>query len=84
MLDTLQREFGDSILVSLMGQYIPMGRAADFPEINRRITRREYEKVLLHYEDLGLDGFVQELSSANVQYVPDFSDDDPLKGVNSP
>ncbi len=84
VLDTLQREFGDSILVSLMGQYIPMGRAADFPEINRRITRREYEKVLLHYEDLGLDGFVQELSSANVQYVPDFSDDDPLKGVNSP
>ncbi len=80
VLDTIQKEFGDSVLVSLMGQYLPMGRAAEFPAVNRRITRREYEKVLDRYEALGLEGFVQELSSADAQYVPDFSDD-PWKGV---
>lgn len=82
VLEILQQEFGDRILVSLMGQYLPMGRAADYPEINRRLTKREYNKVLTRYDELGLDGFVQELSSADEQYVPDFSDDNPLKGVN--
>ena len=35
-----------------MGQYIPEGRAADYPEINRTITQREYDKVLrMRYGD---------------------------------
>lgn len=74
VLNCLKEVFGDRILVSLMGQYIPMGRAGEFPEINRRITHREYNKVLDAYCDLGLDGFVQELSSASEEFVPDFSD----------
>ncbi len=74
VLELLKEEFGDGILVSLMGQYIPMGRAEEHPEINRRITPREYSKVLDVYEGLGLDGFVQELSSAKKAYVPDFWD----------
>lgn len=74
VLNCLKEEFGDEILVSLMGQYIPMGRAGDYPEINRRITSREYNKVLDVYDSLELDGFVQELSSAKEEYVPDFSD----------
>lgn len=72
VLDVLKREFGDDILVSLMGQYVPMGRAAEFGEINRRITAREYNKVLVHMEELGLDGYVQELGSAKKTYIPDF------------
>ena len=81
VMETLQRAFGDSILVSLMGQYLPMGQAAQYPEINRRLTKREYEKVRNRYDELELEGFVQELSSADERYVPAFSDDDPMKGV---
>ena len=73
VLQTLKSEFGDDILVSLMAQYIPMGRASDFPEINRRITKREYEKVLDEYDRLGLNGFVQERSSATKDFVPDWN-----------
>ena len=72
VLDILKREFGRDILVSLMGQYLPLGRAGEYKEINRRITRREYDKVLTHFEELGLDGYAQELSSAKESYVPDF------------
>lgn len=68
----LGEEFGDDILVSLMGQYFPAGRAGDFPEINRTITPREYDKVLSILEETGLDGFAQELDSARKKYVPDF------------
>ena len=72
VLEVLKEEFDDQILVSLMGQYVPMARAADFPEINRRITAREYRKVLAYMEDLELEGFAQELSSATKDFVPDF------------
>ena len=54
-------------------QYIPMGRSSDFPEIDRRITKREYEKVLDEYDRLGLNGFVQERSSATKDFVPDWN-----------
>ena len=73
VLELLKREFGRDILVSLMGQYIPMGRASEFKELGRRITAREYDKVLAKYEELDLDGYVQELSSASERFVPDFN-----------
>lgn len=72
VLDVLKNEFDDKIMVSLMGQYIPMSIASQFKEINRRITPREYQKVSEHMEKLELQGFVQELSSAEKGYIPDF------------
>ncbi len=72
VLDCIKREFGTSVLVSLMGQYLPLGRAGEFADINRRITKREYEKVCSHLEALELEGFAQELSSAKESYVPDW------------
>ncbi len=68
----LDKKYGDEILVSLMGQYIPEGRAGEFPEINRTITPREYDKVLAVLEGTDLDGFAQELDSARKEYIPDF------------
>lgn len=58
--------------VSLMAQYMPAGRAEDYPDINRRLTKREYQKVLDKLYELELDGFAQELSSADKKYVPDW------------
>ena len=72
VLDLLKENFGDEILVSLMAQYTPLGNAEKFSEINRKITSREYAKVLEYFEETGLDGFVQELSSAKKDYVPEF------------
>lgn len=61
-----------SALVSLMAQYIPHGQAHLFPEINRKITAREYNKVCDFMLELGLDGFVQERSSASESFIPAF------------
>jgi putative pyruvate formate lyase activating enzyme len=59
--------------VSLMAQYTPAGNACDFPEIDRRLTKKEYGRVVDHLFKLGLDeGYVQELSSADERYVPAF------------
>lgn len=59
--------------VSLMAQYTPCARADQFPEINRPLTRREYERVVDHMLDLGLeDGYVQELTSSGEDAIPAF------------
>ena len=68
-LKLLAQNFG-SPLVSLMCQYIPFGKAKDIPELNRKITKREYEKVKQALFELELDGFVQDLSSADEKYIP--------------
>lgn len=60
---------------SLMGQYTPCGEIDKFPELKRRLTRREYEKVCRAVEEAGLENvFIQELSSADEKFIPDFSE----------
>lgn len=62
-----------NIIFSLMSQYVPMYRANEFPEINRKITKREYDKVLLHCMDTNFsEMYIQELSSATKEYIPEF------------
>lgn len=68
----------DSFLVSIMSQYTPFYQSARFPEINRRITTYEYEKVLDTALELGLtSGYRQQKSSAKEEYTPPFD----LSGV---
>jgi len=58
--------------VSLMGQYTPFGKALSIPGMNRRVTKKEYKRVLAHMDAIGLPGYRQELESADAQYVPAF------------
>jgi putative pyruvate formate lyase activating enzyme len=69
------------VLFSLMRQYIPWGRASEFPEINRRVTDEEYEEVESYMESLGIeDGYVQEKDSSDQVFIPSFNGE----GVLSP
>lgn len=62
-----------NIVFSLMSQYVPMYRANEFPEINRKITKREYEKVLSSCIDAEFSEiYIQERSSATKEYIPQF------------
>ncbi|HBM99027.1 MAG TPA: radical SAM protein [Ruminococcus sp.] len=72
VLDIIKRNFGNQVMVSLMCQYIPAGRASEFSRINRKITHREYEKVKYEFFSRELDGFTQALSSASEEYIPDW------------
>lgn len=72
VLDFLAKGFEPgSILVSLMGQYVPMGDAGAFPEIARKLGRREYRLAEDYMLSLGIeDGFCQSLASASESFVP--------------
>lgn len=74
VLDWIAEHFksGD-ILFSLMSQYVPMGRAAGMPPLDRRITELEYDSVLSYMLLLGIeDGYTQDFSSAERGYTPSF------------
>ena len=72
VLDSIKDTLGQNTIVSLMSQYVPVGRAKDYPEINRRLRPIEYKIVKKHMYELGLEGFVQEMGSATTEYIPDF------------
>lgn len=72
VLDFIKANFPDTY-VSLMAQYTPCGDLSNFPEINRKITKREYEKVVNYALDNSFDKlFIQELSSADKSFIPKF------------
>ncbi len=59
--------------ISLMSQYTPIVHNEKYPELNRQITEREYEKVLDALENSGFyNCFVQQLDSANGKFIPKF------------
>ncbi|HIU79030.1 MAG TPA: radical SAM protein [Candidatus Avilachnospira avicola] len=60
-------------LISLMSQYTPFFRAKEHPEIDRRLTSYEYDRVLKAALSMGIDlGYMQERSSAREEYTPLF------------
>lgn len=62
-----------SVLFSLMSQYTPCGDLSRYPEIDRRLTRREQEAAEAYLFQSGIeDGFVQERSAAGTEYIPAF------------
>ena len=61
-----------TVLFSLMSQYLPCARAAEFPELNRRLRAGERRSAQAYMENLGLEGFTQEPESARNEYIPPF------------
>ncbi len=59
--------------LSLMSQYFPTENCKKYPELCRRITTLEYMKVVEHARSKGFENvYIQEKSSADEKYVPDF------------
>lgn len=69
----------DGFLLSLMGQYTPPASPLPYKNLNRRLTTMEYESVLKYAQELNIDGFSQELSSARHSYTPKFD----LEGIKN-
>lgn len=62
----------DGFLLSLMGQYTPPDVPLEHKNLNRKLTTMEYQSVLRLAEELDLQGFSQELSSAALHFTPHF------------
>ena len=74
VIDKVSGRFTDSeVLFSLMSQYTPPKVKLPYEELNRRLTREEYDSAVDYLYLCGIEnGYVQELSSAKEEYTPDF------------
>ena len=56
-----------------MAQYTPCNDLSAVPELDRKITEREYNKVVDYALNLGMDKiFIQSGESADEKFIPDF------------
>ena len=58
--------------ISIMSQYVPVGDANKFEEINRKINKIEYRKIEKYVLENIENGYLQDLSSANKDFIPNF------------
>lgn len=73
ILDLIKENLGTDTHISLMSQYTPMGEIKNIPELQRKITEREYDKVVSYAINLGFENiYTQEHSSAKEEFIPDF------------
>ncbi len=73
VLEWIKNNLDDKVLVSVMAQYFPTHKAKSIEDLNRKITKREYNKVLEYMCELNLEnGYMQELGEHEEEYVPDF------------
>ena len=65
--------YGDLVWISLMNQYTPLPWVRDFPELDRTVTKREYERLVDYAVSLGVEnGFIQEGETAAESFIPPF------------
>ena len=69
----LHETYGDQIYISMMNQYTPMSEKFADPNLNRRVTKREYERLLDYAAEIGVEnGFYQEGATADESFIPEF------------
>lgn len=73
VLKYLYETYGDRIYISMMNQYMPMPAMKDDPQLSRKVTDREYERLIDYAISLGLkNGFMQEGETAKESFIPEF------------
>ena len=74
VLKYLYETYGNKIYISLMNQYTPLPHTDQMPPLNRKVTEREYGRVLDYAISLGIEqGFFQEGETAKESFIPLFN-----------
>lgn len=76
ILNWIKENLPKDTYISIMAQYFPTYNAKNFPEINHKISKQEYNFVTSMLDDFE-NGYIQELGEHEEEYVPNFD----LKGV---
>lgn len=73
VLKWIKENMPENITISLMAQYFPTYKSCEDKEINRKLTRQEYEEIENYLYDLGIEnGYMQDLEENEEKYVPNF------------
>lgn len=66
--------YGDQLYLSLMNQYTPLPQVKkEFPELDRRVTEREYQRLISYALEIGVENaFIQDGNTAKESFIPMF------------
>lgn len=71
VLKWIKENIDNNVYVSIMAQYFPTYKAKNVDELNRKLTKKEYEEIEHYLYDLDLEnGYIQELGEHEEEYVP--------------
>lgn len=69
----LHDTYGNRIYISMMNQYTPMEGLKEDPLLGRKVTKREYERLIDYAVGIGVEnGFIQEGGTAKESFIPSF------------
>ena len=70
----LHETYGNQIYISLMNQYTPLSHVEKYPGLNKKVSKRTYEKYVDYAIDIGIEnGFIQEGDVAMISFIPEFN-----------
>lgn len=69
----IKENLPQDVYVSLMAQYFPTYKAKNIEDLNRKLSKEEFEEIKNYLEKLDIhNGYFQELGEHEEEYVPDF------------
>lgn len=73
IISYIHSHFGDSVYISIMNQYTPIRTFKQYPELNKRVSREEYDELVDFAVGIGVEnGFIQEGETADESFIPSF------------
>lgn len=70
----LHETYENKIYLSLMSQYTPLSHVENYPELNRKVDRRTYDKYVDYAIEIGVEyGYIQEEDVAEESFIPEFN-----------
>ena len=81
VLETIADKLSPDLHISLMSQYYPSYKAADYDALKQTVDPADYYRVVKRMEELDFtNGYVQEMESSS-NYRPDFELDHPFDNI---
>ena len=69
----LYATFGNYIFISIMNQYTPIINSKRYPNLNRKVTDKEYDEVIKYALSIGVENaFIQEGDTQEESFIPKF------------
>lgn len=80
VIEYLYKKYGNDIFMSIMNQYTPLEYVKEYPEINRKVTEKEYDEIIDFAAGIGVENaFVQEGGTVSESFIPIFDGEGIIK-----
>lgn len=80
VIEYLYKKYGNGIFMSIMNQYTPLEYVKDYPEINRKLTEKEYDEIIDFAAGIGVENaFIQEGGTVSESFIPIFDGEGIIK-----